>query len=610
MPGLKDSARSCYCGEPRATDIDKEFVLKGWVHHRRDHGGLIFIDLRDRTGICQVVLDPSSMDPEHFGQAHGLRGEFVIVVKGKVAHRIEGTVNPRMDTGEVEIKVDEFEVLNTSKPVPFKLDEYANVSEDVRLRYRFLDLRRPEMQRKVIMRAKTMKAVREFLDDNGFLEVETPILNKSTPEGARDFLVPSSLAPGEFYALPQSPQIFKQILMVAGYEKYYQIAKCFRDEDLRANRQPEFTQIDIELSFITPEDIYSAMEGMVSHVYKAVLDYDLPTPFPRMSWADAMMRYGSDKPDLRFGLEIVELTDLMKDGGCDFKVFNNVVESGGVLRGFRVPKGGDMYSTTQLKPEGELNKTVRTYGAGGMAWFRVEEPTEKSPSGLASNIAKFFSNELLTKMRDRLEAKPGDLILFVADKPGIAATALGQLRLKVARDNDLIDKSAPKLCWVTDFPLFEYDERTNAYAPSHHPFTMPHEEDIEALKAGELGKVRAYAYDLALNGEELGGGSIRIHRPDVQALIFKTLGISDEDAQAKFGFLLDALQYGAPPHGGIAFGLDRLMMILLGDDSIREVIPFPKTQTGSCLMSGAPSLVAAEQLEELGLELIEKDEQD
>ncbi|MFP4579206.1 MAG: aspartate--tRNA ligase [Candidatus Sumerlaeia bacterium] len=608
VAGLNTSPRSCYCGEVRSSDIDKEITLKGWVHNRRDHGGLIFIDLRDRTGLCQVVLDPSRMNPDKFKQAHSLRSEFVLAIRGKVIPRIEGTVNPNLPTGEIEVEVEEFELLNRSKPVPFKLDEYAHVTEDIRLKFRYLDLRRPEMQRNVMMRAKVTSAVRSYLDRNGFLEIETPILNKSTPEGARDFLVPSRLMPGEFYALPQSPQIFKQILMVSGYDKYYQMAKCFRDEDLRANRQPEFTQIDIEMSFITPEEIYAPMEGMMKHVFKQALDYDVETPFQRMSWADSMLRYGSDKPDLRFGLEIHELTEIFQSGGCDFRVFNTVLESGGVIRGFRVPGGGEMYSTTQLKPEGDLNKTVRTYGAGGMAWFRVEEAGEKAPAGMASNITKFFSEELLGKLRQELGAEEGDLILLVADKPGIAAESLGQLRLKVARDNDLIDKSKPCFCWVTDFPLFEYDEKTREYSPSHHPFTMPHEEDIEHLKNGELGKVRAYAYDLALNGEEVGGGSIRIHNMEIQSLIFKTLGISEEEAQAKFGFLLEALQYGAPPHGGIAFGMDRLMMIILGEDSIREVIPFPKTQTGACLMSGAPSGVASDQLGELNLELLEIEE--
>ena len=607
MPGLNEAPRTCYCGDPRAKDVGKTLVLKGWVHHRRDHGGLIFIDLRDRTGLCQVVLDPSRMNPDTFKQAHAIRSEYVLAARGKLTPRIEGCVNPNLPTGEVELEVEEFEILNSSRPVPFPLDEYGHVNEDIRLKYRYLDLRRPEMQRNMTQRARVMRAVREYLDNTGFLEIETPILNKSTPEGARDFLVPSRLMPGQFYALPQSPQIFKQILMVAGYDKYYQLAKCFRDEDLRANRQPEFTQIDIEMSFVTPEDVFATMEGLMRHVFKAAKDLDVPTPFPRMSWSEAMLRFGSDKPDLRFGLEIHDLTDLVRDGGCQFRVFNEILDAGGVMRAFCVPGGAGMYSVTQLKPEGDLNKTVRTYGAGGLAWFRVEAESETALGGLASSIAKFFSTETLRTIREKMQGKPGDLILMVADRPSAAAVALGQLRLKVARENNLIDASKPAFCWITDFPLFEYDEKLKTYAPSHHPFTMPHEEDLELLARGELGKVRAYCYDLVLDGEEVGSGSIRIHRQDIQSLVFRALGIDDETAANKFGFLLEALQYGAPPHGGIAFGFDRLMMILLGESSIRDVIPFPKTQTGACLMSAAPSSVTQDQLEELGLELLETD---
>jgi aspartyl-tRNA synthetase len=587
--------------------VGKTLVLKGWVHHRRDHGGLIFIDLRDRTGLCQVVLDPSRMNPDTFKQAHAIRSEYVLAVRGKLTPRIEGCVNANLPTGEVELEVEEFEILNSSRPVPFPLDEYGHVNEDIRLKYRYLDLRRPEMQRNMTQRARVMRAVREYLDNSGFLEIETPILNKSTPEGARDFLVPSRLMPGQFYALPQSPQIFKQILMVAGYDKYYQLAKCFRDEDLRANRQPEFTQIDIEMSFVTPEDVFAAMEGLMRHVFKAAQDLDVPAPFPRMSWSEAMLRFGSDKPDLRFGMEICDLTDLVRGGGCQFRVFNEILDAGGVMRAFCVPGGAGMYSVTQLKPEGDLNKTVRTYGAGGLAWFRVEAESETASGGLASSIAKFFSTETLRAIRERMQGKAGDLILMVADRPQAAAVALGQLRLKVARENNLIDAGRPAFCWITDFPLFEYDEKLKNYTPAHHPFTMPHEEDLELLTRGELGKVRAYCYDLVLDGEELGSGSIRIHRQDIQSLVFRALGIDDETAANKFGFLLEALQYGAPPHGGIAFGFDRLMMILLGESSIRDVIPFPKTQTGACLMSAAPSSVTQDQLEELSLELLETD---
>ena len=547
MGSLNDSKRSCYCGEPRTGDVGKELILKGWVHHRRDHGGLIFIDLRDRTGICQVVMDTSRMNAEQFEAAHDLRSEYVLAARGTIAPRLEGTVNPNLATGEIEMKVEDFEVLNTSRPVPFKLDEYAQVSEEVRLKYRYLDLRRLEMQRNIIMRSKVFRATREFLDSEGFLEIETPILNKSTPEGARDFLVPSRLLPGSFYALPQSPQIFKQILMVAGYEKYYQLAKCFRDEDLRADRQPEFSQIDMEMSFVTPDDIFAVVEGMLKHIWKQTMDFDLPTPFPRMKYDDAMHRYGSDKPDLRFGLEIKDLTETFRSGGCEFKVFNSILETKGVIRAFCVPGGGAMYSTTQLKPEGELNKVVRIYGAGGMAWFRVEEPGDQAPGGLASNIAKFFTPELLGKIKAEMGAAPGDLILLVADRPSVAANALGQLRLRVAQEQKLIDASKPCFCWITEFPFFKWEDKTQGWEAEHHPFTMPDAAGIEALERGDLGAVRALCYDLVYDGNEIASGSIRIHREEVQSLMFRTLGIDEETASQKFGFLLEALQFGAPP---------------------------------------------------------------
>ncbi len=608
MAGLLDAGRSCYCGDLRADGVGKEFVLKGWVHHRRDHGGLIFIDLRDRFGICQVVLDPSDMDEGQFKQAHGLRAEFVIAVRGKLTNRIEGTVNDKMATGEVELRVEELLVLNTSKPVPFKLDEYAHINEDVRLKYRFLDLRRPEMQKHIILRAKVIRAVRAYLDGDDFLEIETPLLNKSTPEGARDFLVPSRMIAGSFYALPQSPQIFKQILMVAGLEKYYQVAKCFRDEDLRADRQPEFTQIDMELSFVTQEDIFAAVEGMLKHVYSEALGQEITIPFERMSHDDAMLNYGSDKPDLRFAMRIVELSETFASGGCEFKVFNKVLESSGVIRGICVPGGAEFYSNTQLKPDGELNKVVKTYGAGGVAWFRVEDASASESGGLVSSISKFFSAELLSRVREKCGAQTGDLILLVADKPRVAANALGHLRLHVAKGNDLVDESKPNWCWITDFPFFAWDEKSKSWEAEHHPFTMIRDEDVAALESGELGSVRALCYDLVFDGNEVASGSIRIHQQQVQSAMFRALGIDEETAQRKFGFLLDALQYGAPPHGGIALGLDRVLMLMAGEDSIREMIAFPKTQTGACLMSDAPSPVEQDQLVELNLELIETDE--
>jgi aspartyl-tRNA synthetase len=604
VAGLSDVARSCYCGEPRKEQIGKQLVLKGWVHNRRDHGGLVFLDLRDRTGLCQVVLDPKRMDPAHFEESHGVRSEFVLAVRGDVRPRLEGTVNPNLATGEIELEVAEFEILNRSKAVPFRLDEFAHVSEEVRLKYRFLDLRRPEMQRNIMLRAKTLKAAHAYMDNAGFLEIDTPLLNKSTPEGARDMLVPSRLSPGTFYALPQSPQLFKQILMVAGYDKYYQVAKCFRDEDFRADRQLEFTQIDLEMSFVKPDDVFLVLEGLVQNIYKEALGQDLPIPFQRMTHEYAMLRYGSDKPDLRFGLKIEDLTNAFRAGGCEFKVFNTVIENGGVVRAFRVPGGGALYSTTQLKPEGELNKVAKQFGAGGVAWFRVEEPGEKAPGGLSSNITKFFSEDLLTRVRGEMRGEVGDLLLIVADKPKVAATALGQLRLRVAREHNLIDKSRPRFLWVTDFPYFAYNDKEKRWEAEHHPFTMLFEEDIPKMKAGQFEGIRSLSYDMVLDGVELGSGSIRIHRPDIQSLVFQTLGIDDATAQVKFGFLLEALQFGAPPHGGFAVGLDRLLMLMAGEDSIRDVIPFPKTQTGACLMSSAPSLVTQEQLDELCLKTV------
>jgi len=585
--------RTCYCGEVRSSHTGQRVVLKGWIHRRRDHGGLIFIDLRDREGICQIVLNPEQMDAEHFDQAHRLRDEWVLAIAGMVRPRPQGTVNPNLPSGEIEVAADRFEILNTCEPLPFKLDEYKQVNENVRLRYRFLDLRRPEMQRIIRGRAKMVAAVRRYFDAQGFVEVETPILTKSTPEGARDFLVPSRLNPGAFYALPQSPQLFKQILMVSGYDKYYQIARCFRDEDLRANRQPEFTQIDVEMSFITNEDIFRVMEGMMRDVYREMAGREIPLPFPRLPYSEAMLKYGIDKPDLRFGLPIVDLTDAVRDG-CNFQVFRKVLEAHGVVRGLCL-EGGASLSRKQLD---DLTKFAGEQGAGGLVWFKATD------EGLQSPTAKFFEASALERIRETAGAKAGSLILVVADKEEVVCTALAQMRLKLGREMGLIDQTALSLAWITDFPLFFYNQTEKRWDPAHHPFTAPRPEDVPLLES-DPGGVRSLAYDMVLNGEEIGGGSIRIHDRETQRRVFRTIGISDEEAQVKFSFLLEALSFGAPPHGGIAMGVERMIMLLFGLDSIREVIAFPKTQSGTCLMSGAPTPVNEAQLKEVFIRTIE-----
>jgi aspartyl-tRNA synthetase len=600
--GLETEPRTCYCGEVRATHIGQAIVLKGWAHRRRDHGGVIFVDLRDRDGLCQVIFNPEHIAVGEFEQAGQLRDEFVLAVRGSVRRRPEGTENPNLPTGEVELLVDEFEVLNTCRPLPFKLDEFTSVNEDVRLKYRFLDLRRPEIQRNFFLRHKLFQEVRQYYSDNGFIEVTTPVLTKSTPEGARDFLVPSRLNPGTFYALPQSPQLFKQILMVAGYDRYFQIAPCFRDEDLRANRQPEFMQIDVEMSFVTPDDIYHHVEGMIARVWKACLDMDIPTPFLRIPYAEAMLKYGSDKPDLRFDLPITDMTGFFQ--GTDVKIFAAALAARGRIRALRVP-GGASFSRKQLD---DYTAFVGIYGAKGLAWFKVLEEELQSP------LAKFLSPDQIEGLKQCAGAGVGDVIFIVAASEKVTCDSLGQLRLKIAADLNLIPQGIYSFAWVTDFPLFEYSEREKVFTPSHHPFTAPVADDIPLLdeystdpakwKLGHpedhpLKGVRAMAYDLAVNGEELGGGSIRIHRRDVQNKVFRAIGIDDEAATRKFGFLLDALSYGAPPHGGIAFGTARMLMLLLGEKSIREVIPFPKTQSGADLMVDAPGAVDEDQLQEL-----------
>ncbi|HEY2628449.1 MAG TPA: aspartate--tRNA ligase [Usitatibacter sp.] len=585
--------RTEYCGNTDTRFLGKTVTLYGWAHRRRDHGGVIFIDLRDREGLVQVVCDPDRKDT--FATADLVRNEFVLRVTGLVRPRPEGTVNADLKSGEVEVLAHEIEVLNAASTPPFMMDDEV-ISEEVRLKYRFLDLRRPVMQRILRMRHKTAKAVREYLDDHGFVDIETPVLYKSTPEGAREFLVPSRIHDGQFYALPQSPQLFKQLLMVAGYDRYYQIVKCFRDEDLRADRQPEFTQIDIETSFLGEREIQDIMEGLVRHVWKRVLDIELP-PFPRLTYAEATTRYGSDKPDLRVNLELTELTDVVR--GCGFKVFKSAAElKDGRVAALRIPGGNEQFTRKELD---DLTPFVAIYGAKGLAYIRVNDPSKLNEEGLQSPIVKFLSPEVLGKIIERTGAKAGDVIFFGADRRKVVNDALGALRSKVGHEKGhAVGGFLP--CWVVDFPAFEYDDDNKRWNAAHHPFTSPKDEHVEFLES-DPGKVLAKAYDIAMNGWELGGGSVRIHRAEVQAKQFAALGISHEDQRAKFGFLLDALAYGAPPHGGIAFGLDRMVAMIAGVDQIRDVIAFPKTQRGQDLMVEAPTPVTEKQLRELHIRL-------
>ncbi len=589
---LGDWKRTHRCGELTAELIGQDVCVMGWVQRRRDHGGLIFIDLRDREGIVQLALDPDR-DAESHKKAEQIRNEFVIAARGKVSARPEGTINPKMKTGEVEIEINELLILNSSETPPFMLDEYTEVAENIRLKYRFLDLRRSALQNNLMMRHLVAKTVRNYLDNEGFIEVETPVLTKSTPEGARDYLVPSRVNVGKFYALPQSPQLFKQLLMVAGFDRYFQIVKCFRDEDLRADRQPEFTQIDCELSFVSRDDVISVMEGMVAKVFKAAIGVDVSLPMPRLTYQEAMERFGVDNPDLRFDLELVNITDLV--AGSQFKVFADVAANGGLVKALNA-KGCATFSRKELD---DLTEFVKIYGAKGLAWVKVTEEGWQSP------IAKFFTEAELDALNTKLDAQVGDLLLFMADTPKVANEALGRLRGHLGQKLGLADKNIFKFVWVTDFPLLEWDEEENRHVAVHHPFTSPMEEDIPLLDS-DPGKARAQAYDLVLNGSEVGGGSIRIHDQTVQSRMFELLGIGNDEAREKFGFLLDALSFGAPPHGGIAFGLDRLMMILTGADSIRDVIAFPKTQKATCLLSDAPNEVAEKQLRELGIRLRSK----
>ncbi|GKU81397.1 aspartate--tRNA ligase [Niallia sp. NCCP-28] len=582
--------RTYFCGEVTEAAIGEKVVLKGWVQRRRDLGGLIFIDLRDRTGIIQIVFNPEA-NKEALAIAEKVRNEYVLDIKGTVVARQEGTVNDNLKTGKVEVIVDSITILNESKTPPFTIEDKTEVAEDVRLKYRYLDLRRPVMFETFKMRHQVTKVMRDFLDAEGFLDIETPILTKSTPEGARDYLVPSRVHEGEFYALPQSPQIFKQLLMVSGVERYYQIARCFRDEDLRADRQPEFTQLDIETSFMSQEDIMGMMEQMMSKIMKEVKGIEISLPIARMPYDEAMSRYGSDKPDTRFDMELVNLSEIVKDSS--FKVFAQAVETGGQVKAINVKQGSDKYSRKDIDA---LTEFVKVYGAKGLAWLKAEE------DGLKGPIAKFISEEEQKGLESALAIESGDLLLFVADKTNVVADALGALRLKLAKELGLIDETKFNFLWVTDWPLFEFDEEEGRFYAAHHPFTMPQREDLELLDTNPK-QVKAQAYDIVLNGYELGGGSLRIFEKDIQEKMFEKLGFTKEEAYEQFGFLLDAFEYGTPPHGGIALGLDRLIMLLSGRTNLRDTIAFPKTASASCLLTNAPSEVSEVQLADLHLAL-------
>ena len=582
-----------HCGLISTDTVEHTVLLKGWVQKRRDLGGLIFIDLRDRSGIVQVVFNPE-INKEALQVAEKIRNEFVIEVQGVVKKRDEHTINEKMATGEIEDIANAVKIINTAKSLPIQIENETDASEEVRLKYRYLDLRRQPMQETMLLRHKTVQAFRQFLNDQGFLEMETPMLTKSTPEGARDYLVPSRVHPGEFYALPQSPQLFKQLLMVAGFEKYYQITRCFRDEDLRADRQPEFTQVDIETSFMDQEDIMALTENMLKFIVEEVKGIEIPTPFPRMTYDEAMERYGSDKPDTRFDMELVNISEVVKNS--EFKVFKQAVEKGGKVSAINVKNNADQFSRKDIDKLGEY---VSVYGAKGLAWLKVEE------DGLKGPIAKFLSEEEIEGIKQNLNGENNDLLLFVADNAPIVADSLGALRLKLGKELKLIDESAFHFLWVTDWPLLEYDEEAGRYFAAHHPFTMPQEGDLERIEE-DPANVKAQAYDVVLNGFELGGGSLRIYHRDVQEKMLKALGFSEEEAIEQFGFLLDALEYGAPPHGGIALGLDRIVMLLAGKTNLRETILFPKTASASDLLTKAPANVSEKQLEELHLKLSKK----
>lgn len=592
MDTMEGLSRSQYCTAVSEADTGKEVVLCGWVERRRDHGGLIFIDLRDRTGIVQVVASPDYAE-EAFKKAEQVRNEYVLAIRGIVRLRDAETVNPKMATGTIEIRCEEMRVLNLSKTPPFYIEDHIDVDEKIRLKYRYLDLRRPEMQNNLIMRHRVKHAMREFLNSRGFIDIETPELCKSTPEGARDYLVPSRVNDGKFYALPQSPQIFKQLLMISGMDRYYQIARCFRDEDLRADRQPEFTQLDLEMSFMSQEDILQLTEAMICHVFQAVLGHEIKRPIRRITWDYAMENYGSDKPDLRFDMKFHDITALVKD--TEFKVFRSVIENGGQVKAINV-KG---YSQIPRRELDGLVEYVATYGAKGLAWICF------TPDGLKSQVKKFLGEDTLQAIGRECGSETGDLVLMIADKPSVVAASLGELRKEMARRTNCIREDEFAFTWVVDFPMFEYSEEEKRYVAMHHPFTAIRDEDLDKLET-DPGHVYAKAYDLVLNGVELGGGSLRIYQPELQQRVFKAIGLTEEEAEQKFGFLLRAFEYGAPPHGGLAFGLDRMIMLMLKRKSIRDVIAFPKTQNAIDPMSEAPSPVTPKQLHELHIQIEEE----
>jgi len=593
---MGDWERTDYCGELGTKDLDRDVILMGWVQSHRDHGGVIFIDLRDREGLVQAVLNPEISEEVH-KKGEVTRDEWVVAIKGVVSRRSPETINPNLDTGEIEIMASEVKILNTSKVIPFLIEEDINVDELLRMKYRYLDLRRPGMKENIITRHKVATATRNYLNGEGFLEIETPYLTRSTPEGARDFLVPSRLNPGEFYALPQSPQLLKQTLMVSGLDRYYQVVRCFRDEDLRADRQPEFTQVDLEMTFINENDIMSVVEGMLKAIFKEAKGITIDTPFKRISHEEAMLKYGSDKPDTRFGLLLQDISHIFADS--EFKVFSGAIKNGGIIKALNLKgKAGEL----SRKEIDDLTETARTLGAKGLAWIRVSEGEWQSP------IIKFFSEEEKENLQKTLNLEDGDIVFFAADTPHIVNLVLSHLRLSLGEKFGMIDHNKFNFLWVEDFPLFDFDHNEKRYVAMHHPFTSPNEEDIELLD-GEHGKIRSRAYDVVLNGVEIGGGSIRIYRKDIQEKIFKAIGLSTEEAKDKFGFLLEALEFGAPPHGGIALGLDRIVMIITGSQSIRDVIAFPKTQKGQCPLTEAPSEVDINQLLELGIKLDVKDKE-